>query len=285
MKILIIGGSRFVGPLVIDLLLKRKHKITVFNRGNLNTKYPKEVRFVQGNRNKGFGLTEKFDTVIDMCSYNGTQTEQALDELKFDYFLHFSTVASYKKTELFPITENFEIGIWPSFGEYNKGKAECEKVLSKRKIEYGMIRPVYILGPKNYCDRENFIYSHIKKGLELTLPGNGQGLTQFVFADEVAKIIVMLVEKKLVGAFNVCGNEIISLIGLVEEMGRIVGKIPKIKFNPNNIGISFNEVEFPFDNESIIASNEKIKKILKFNFIPLFDGLRKDYKKYYQKTT
>lgn len=95
----------------------------------------------------------------------------------------------------------------------------------------------------------------------------------------------MLVEKKLPGTFNVCGNEIISLIGLVEKMGTIIGKKPKIKFNPNNIGISFNEVEFPFDNESIIASNEKIKKTLNFKFISLIAGLKRDYKSYYQKNT
>lgn len=283
MNILIVGGSRFVGPLIIDILCRHKHKITVFNRGTLKEKYPKNVAFIQGDRNKGFNIKERFDAIVDMCAYTGDQTKRVLDELKFDYLIHFSTIAAYKKTKIFPISEDFKIGIWPEWGSYNRGKVECEKVLSKSKVKYGTIRPVYILGPKNYCDRENFIYSRIKKGQPLLLPGNGQGIAQFVFVDEVAKIIVMLVEKTITGAFNVSGNEIISLTGLVEEMGKIVGKKPIIKFNPNNIGANFNESEFPFDNESFVVSNEKIKKILNFKFISLLTGLHRDYKSYYQK--
>jgi len=284
MKILIIGGSRFVGPHVITLLLKKKHKITVFNRGGISSKYPQEVRFIKGDRGQGFNkLKEKFDVVIDTCAYVGSQTMMAIEGLKFDYFLHFGTVAAYKKTEIFPLTEESPIGNWPSFGEYNKGKVECEKVLAKSGIKYGIFRPAYILGPKNYCDRENFIYSRIKKGTPLVLPGNGLGVAQFVFVDEVAQTIVTLAENKIRGVFNVVGNESITLVGLVEEMGKIVGKKPIITFNPKAIGKNFREEEFPFDNENLIVSNEKIKKY-GVNFIALIEGLKRDYKNFYKAT-
>lgn len=285
MKILVIGGSRFVGPLVINLLIKHKHDVTVFNRGNLQTKYPSTVKYVQGSRDKNFKLPEKFDAVIDTCAYNGKQTQKAVKELRFDYFLHFGTVASYQETKIFPITEEFETGIWPAFGDYNKGKVECEKVLAKSKIKYASIRPVYILGPKNYCDRENFIYSRINKGEPLIIPGDGKGLAQFVFADEVAKIMVELTEKQIIGSYNVCGNEYISLTGLVHEMGKIVGKKPVTKYNPRAIGANYKKEEFPFDNETMVISNEKIKNTLGFKFRPLVSGLRQDYKNYYQKVT
>ncbi len=283
MNILIIGGSRFVGPHVIALLLKNKHRLTVFNRGTINFEYPPGVRFIKGDRENGFGLNEKFDAVIDMCAYVGLQTRLAIKDLKFDYFLNFGTVASYQKTEVFPLTEESPIGDWPSFGDYNKGKVECERVLEESGIKYGTIRPVYILGPKNYCDRENFIYSRIKKGMPLTLPGNGLGLAQFVFVDEVARAIATLVEGRVQGAFNIVGDEEITLVGLVEEMGKIVGKKPIINFNPNAIGINFREEEFPFDNENLIASNNKIKK-QGIEFIPLIEGLRRDYKNFYKAT-
>ena len=284
MKILIIGGSRFVGPILVEMLLKHKHQITVFNRGTLQTKYPKTVKFVQGDRDKGFGLKEKYDAVIDMCAYSGKQTQKAIKELKFDYFLNFGTVAAYKRTEIFPITEEFPIGIWPGWGDYNRGKAECEKILAKSKIKYCSIRPVYILGPKNYCDRENFIYSRIKKGESLSLPVNGLGVVQFVFVDEVANIIVELTEKKILGTYNVNGDDIISVVGLVQEMAKIVGKKPIIKYDPHNTGDNFDENKFPFDNDTIIQSNEKIKR-LGFKFKSLIEGLKKDYKNYYKATT
>lgn len=284
MKVLVIGGSRFVGPLVIKNLLKNGHSISVFNRGTIQTKYPKGVTFIKGDRDKGFGeIKEKFDAVIDMCAYSGKQTEKALNELKFDYFLNFGTVACYEKTEIFPITEDYKVGIWPGWGDYNKGKAECEKVLAKSGKKYASIRPVYIMGPKNYCDRENFIYSRIKNGKPLTLPVNGQGVAQFVFVDEVAKIITRLTEKKIVGIFNVCGDQMISINGLVQEMGKIVGKKPIVKYDPDNTGDNFKEDEFPFDNDTIIEDNSRIKK-LGFKFIPLIKGLKRDYEAYYKKT-
>lgn len=281
MDILIIGGSRFVGPHLIKLLLARKHHITVFNRGSINDTYSKNINFIKGDRDKGFSIKEKFDAVIDMCAYTGSQTKKALTELNFDYFLHFSTVAAYKKTELFPLTEESAIGDWPSFGAYNKGKVECERVLEKSGKLYGMIRPVYILGPKNYCDRENFIYSRIKKGIPLTLPGNGLGLTQFVFVDEVALSLTKLVEKRAQGAFNIAGDQIISITGLVEEMGNIVGKKPIITYNLKAVGLNFKEEEFPFDNENLIVTNNKIKQF-GMKFIPLIDGLQRDYRNFYK---
>jgi nucleoside-diphosphate-sugar epimerase len=284
MKILIIGGNRFVGPHLIELLYKHKHELTVFNRGSIKYQYPSRVRHVKGDRDKKFGLREKFDAVIDMCAYRGSQTEKAIKELNYDYFLNFGTVASYAKTETFPLTENSPIGDWPAFGDYNKGKIESEKVLKKSNIRYGTFRPVYILGPKNYCDRENFIYSRIKKNIPLTLPGNGLGISQFVFVDEVARAITLLVERKIEGAFNISGDQMTTLVGLVKMMGEIVDKKPIIKFNPLAIGLNFKEEEFPFDNENLIVSNQKIKG-LGMKFITLAEGLQRDYEDFYKRTT
>lgn len=282
MRILLIGGSRFVGPLLIEKLSKRGHSLTIFNRGNLQTVYPPGVIFIKGDRNLGFGLKDHFDIVIDMCSYQARHTEGALKELNFDFFIHFGTAAAYQKTEIFPLTEESPLGNWLLWGDYNKGKVECEEVLKKSDIKFATIRPVYILGPKNYLARESFIYSKIKKGLPIILPGNGQAITQFVHVEDVAKTFAVIAEKKLEGAFNCAGDESITLKGLVEGMAKIAGKEALIRFNPNADGDKFNDTEFPFANENFFCSNEKIKK-LGTEFKPLVIGLKEDYEKYYQK--
>ena len=217
-----------------------------------------------------------------MCAYAGYQTERALNELSFDFFVHFSTAAAYKKTEIFPLTEDSPLGKWPLWGDYNKGKVECEKALQESKIKYASVRPVYVLGPNNYIPREQFIYARMKKGEPIVLPGNGQALTQFVFADEVAEAIAKITKNKNEGTFNISGNEIITLRGLVEEMAKIVGMEPKIQFNSWADGEKFNEAEFPFANENFICSNEKIKS-LDVTFVPLIDGLKENYDNYYKK--
>ena len=148
MKILIIGGSRFVGPLVVEKLLKKNHEITLFNRGRVNSDYDKKIKFIQGDRKTGFNIKDGFDVVIDTCAYNGMQTRQAITRLNFDYYLNFGTAASYKKTTKFPLTEESEVGDWPIWGSYNKGKVECERVLKEDKVKHANLRPVYVLGKK-----------------------------------------------------------------------------------------------------------------------------------------
>src|SRR4030095_7050699 len=184
MDILIIGGSRFVGPLLVSLL--EKHSLTVFNRGRIPVEYPENVEFIKGDRDEMFNIDKKFDAVVDMCAYEGRQTKAAIEELDFSFFLHMSTAAVYRKSEIFPLNELSPIGEWPLWGEYNKGKVQCEKVLSESGLDYAAIRPVYILGPNNYAPRERFIYSRLRKGQEMILPGNGEALAQFVFAKDVA---------------------------------------------------------------------------------------------------
>lgn len=277
MNILIIGGSRFVGPLLVEKLLKKKHQVTIFNRGHYPA--PSGVSFIQGDRSK-FSIDTRFDIVIDMCAYNGIQTKTALNQLNFDFFIHFSTAAVYKKSDQI-LTEDSPLGDWPLWGGYNKGKVECEKVLATSGVKFAAIRPVYILGPKNYCDREHFIYSRILSSTPIVLPGDGQALVQFVFAKEVADSIALIAEKKAVGPYNCAGDEKISLQNLVLGMGKIVGQKPVIQFNQKANG-EFKEENFPFANETFLCGNSKLKS-LGMKFTPLLNGLKTDYKQFYSK--
>lgn len=281
MNILIIGGSRFVGPLLIKKLQEKRHAVTVFNRGILQSTYS-NLRFIQGDRNNGFFIPQHFDVVIDMCAYTGEQTTQALKDLHFDFFVHFSTVAVYKKTTHFPLTEQSEIGSWPLWGSYNKGKVACEKVLQKSGITHATLRPVYILGGNNYLDRERFMYAHIKNKKPLLLPGDGSAQVQFVFVEDVAASLALLAEKKVAGIFNCAEDEVVSLQELVTMMGKIVGVKPVLHYNKETDGALHNEQEFPFANETFYCENEKLKK-LGLSFTPLLYGLERDYQQYYKK--
>jgi 2'-hydroxyisoflavone reductase len=280
MKILIIGGTRFVGPHVIQKL--KNHELTLFNRGNNPMNFEGNIRQIKGDRNEGFNISEKFDAVIDMCAYNGKHTTQVLSELQTDYYFHFGTIASYKKTNVFPLTEESPIGEWKMWGDYNKGKVECEEVLKNSNTKHGIIRPVFILGAANHKDREAFIYRNILQDKEINLPGNGQAILQFVFAQDVADIIANVVENEVTGSFNVAGDEMITLQGLVEIMADIVGKKARIKYDYETDGLNFNEKAFPFPNEHMVCSNEKVKG-LGIKFTSLVEGLRSDYDNDYKR--
>ena len=281
MNILLIGGSRFIGPHIIDGLLEHGHNITVFNQGNLQKKYPRGVNYICGDRNEGLSIGGKFDVVIDTCAYNGDHTKRVITELKFDFLVHVSTAGVYLKTGVYPYTENDQIGGLEVMGEYAKGKTESENVLLESGINYSSLRPVYILGPKNHNDRENFIYSHLIYKYPILIPGKGQSIIQFVFVEEVSKSIILLAEGKHAGIFNCGGNQTVTLTGLVEQMAAVVGVRPIIRYNEKADGENYIRTEFPFPNENFFVSNEKIKS-LGVAFISLLKGLKRDYNDYYK---
>jgi nucleoside-diphosphate-sugar epimerase len=282
MEILIIGGSRFVGPLILNRLLGKGHSVTVFNRGRERRDYG-GAKFVKGDRDKGFKEVKgSFDAAIDMCAYEGSQTKTALEGIDADFFLHMGTAAAYRKSERFPLSEYSPLGEWPLWGEYNRGKVECERILKESGRKSASIRPVYILGAANYAPRESFIYSSLKEGRPIVLPGNGEAVVQFVFSQEVAESIATVAEMKAEGAFNCCGDDAVTLRGLVGIMAKISGRKAIIKQSPAHDGDSFDESEFPFANENMLCANSKLKE-LGVRFIPLEEGLERDYLGYYSK--
>jgi len=284
MNILIIGGSRFVGPLLVEQIVSGGHEVTVFNRGQTKTHaLPKTVAHVTGDRNDGFNIKQHFDVVIDMCAYKGVQTETALTDLSFDHFIHFGTAAAYRKSEIFPLTETSPLGEYPLWGEYNRGKVACEAALERSGRQFATIRPVYILGPRDYLDRETFIYGRLQEDKPITLPGNGQALIQFVAAKDVAAMLVLIAEKSLTGAFNCCADEVITLKGLVEYMAGLMQKTPHLRYDPRTDGENFDISQFPFANESLVCSNRKAAG-LGFRFTPLLEGIKSDFESYYQAT-
>ena len=119
MKILIIGGSRFMGPLLVQELALRGHTITVFNRGTREMSLPQGVTAVVGDRAEGFSFSPSFDAVIDTCAYTPEDIERVFKDVRFDYYLQIGSAASYKKTHLFPLTEESPLGEWPLWGNYN----------------------------------------------------------------------------------------------------------------------------------------------------------------------
>ncbi len=274
MRFLIIGGSRFTGPIITERLLSRGHEVTLFNRG-ISGFTPEGAKHIQGNRKSGFWkVAEHFDTVIDTCAFSGADTLQAINNIDFDFFLHFGTAAAYRKTGKLPFTEDSPLGPWPIWGSYNRGKVECEKVLSSSGTDYATIRPVYILGPNDYTRREGFIFSKIGKN-EIRIPGGGDAKVQFVFSDEVAEAFALIGECQMKGAFNCAGDEVTTLKGLVEKMAQVKGEVVDIRADPQT-----DTSEFPYANEDFFCTNKKLKS-LGLEFRSLDDGLKSDYENYY----
>jgi len=283
MDILLIGGTRFMGPHIVGQLLKHGHSLTVFHSGNHPCPLKDQITCIHGDRNGELSKIQgSFDSVIDTCAYHRNQVEDVYGQLSFKKYVFVSTAAAYRKSEQLPLREDTSpLGSWPLWGEYNRGKVECEQFLAEYGRTYAVVRPVYILGAGNHRNREHFIYSHLKEGKKLRIPGDGNARVQFVFVQDVARAIVLLAESDAEGAYNCCSDDVVTLRKLVEEMSKIVGQPARIAYNSATNGAKFDENEFPFANEDVVCSNEKLQ-FLGLKFTPLLEGLRSDYENYYK---
>lgn len=291
-KVLIIGGTRFVGPQLIKKLRIFGDKITVFCRGNnYGVRVDPEVEYIYGNREVLEDLeklfTKQHDFVYDMCCFGGEHAESLVKYSKggVKHLVFFSTAAVYQEPKIFPVSEDAKLGEWKSFGDYGTRKAEAEAIYTDFAIRTNskltIFRPVYLLGQNNYFDRENYYFSRILSERKILVPGNGNALIQFAFLEETAKFFALCPkrQKEQIEILNVASDEYISVKNFVKLCGKITGKTPKIVCL-NTSKVNLNEERFyddlcPFPNLSIILSNQKIKRKYGIKFAKLESGLKK----------
>lgn len=293
-KVLIIGGTRFLGPALIDLLYKNNYEITIFNRGNnYNTQLPKSIKRIKGNRRDVSTMSslssEKYDLIYDLCCFNPVDATNLLTNIQPpNHIIFLSTAAVYKKPRIYPLKEESELGEWDSFGDYGVLKVGAERKFESYAKKYNLkltiFRPVYLLGKNNYFDRENFYFSRIINKEPILVPGRGNSLIQFAFLEETAKAFeyVPNLQKNQIEILNIGGNEYISIRDFILLCSDIIKIKPiLIELNTKSVGLEeehFYDDFYPFPNLTFIVSNHKISTKYGIKFESLSKELNKIYK-------
>jgi len=289
-KILIIGGSRFIGPALVNLINTEDRMITVFNRGNdYGQQLPINIVKIKGDRRDPSTMqilaNEKYDLVYDLCCFNKTDALNLLNILQPTANIVFlSTAAVYKKPSLFPIEENSELGEWDSFGDYGTCKAQAEKefiqFVRRYNLKLTIFRPVYLLGKDNYFDRENYYFSRILNDDPILIPSNGNALIQFAFLEETVRAFAVVPQKQVsqIEVLNVGGDQFVSLVSFVKLCANVARKEAKLVYLDCNahglIEDHFYDDFYPFPNLTFIVNNSRIKQVFNFNFQSLESGMQ-----------
>jgi len=292
-KILIIGGTRFLGPALIKELDAINCEITIFNRGyNYNTVLSKKVKRIKGDRRDtktmGVLLRDKYNLIYDLCCFNKTDAVNLLTNIQPSaHIIFLSTAAVYKKPKIYPLRETSELGEWDSFGDYGTKKVDAEKQFISYSKKHGLkltiFRPVYLLGKNNYFDRENYYFSRIINRDPIIIPGKGNALMQFAFLEETVKAFKVVPEKQeqQIEILNVGGNEFISIKNFVLMCSEIVKKEPTlIELDSKRYGFEeehFYDDFYPFPNLTFIVSNQMISEKYGIQFKSLQDGMHNIY--------
>ena len=217
LKILILGGTGFIGPYQVQYALDRGHQVTLFNRGKTNsTLFPKVPRLI-GDRNlpDGHKALEKgnWDVVIDNPTANPKWVRDAGIALKgrTKHYVFVSTISVFSDNSK-PVDENGPLNI-PSdidaafdAAKYGSNKVRCEM---EAKTQFGdavtVVRPGLIVGPGDLSDRFSYWPVRIDKGGEILAPGAPTDPAQYVDALDLCSWIVRLAESRTFGTFNATG--------------------------------------------------------------------------------
>ena len=214
MRILILGGTGFIGPYVVRRAMSRGHEVTIFNRGQTNVHLFPEVERLVGDRNSDLGALEgrRWDAVVDNSGYNANQLRLSVDLLKdaTGQYLFTSTRAVYHDFTAAVMNEDAPLGPreiperdWVGYGP---NKVLAERVVQEAFGERTLItRPPVVVGPGDLSDRFTYWVDRIDGGGEVMVWGDPTDPVQFVDVRDLAEFYINLLEHETRGIFNTNG--------------------------------------------------------------------------------
>lgn len=244
MKVLIVGGTIFLGHALVDAALARGHEVTTFNRGRHNPEYAgrvlhsktrrmNTVEKLSGDRNRDVSALERrhWDAVIDTCGYVPSGIERVMNALDRDRIAHYTFVSSISAYADFPAggfdesapvatitpeqlsdAEHIATGARATARTYGEMYGAL-KVLCERAAEQAMparvlsVRPGLIVGAHDYSDRFTYWVRRVAKGGDVLAPGRPERRVRVIDVRDLAEWMVRMAESRQTGVVNASGAE------------------------------------------------------------------------------
>ncbi|MEN8148565.1 MAG: NAD-dependent epimerase/dehydratase family protein [Planctomycetota bacterium] len=217
MKLLVLGGTIFLGRHVVDDALARGHDVTIFHRGQHGAELFPEVERALGDRDGGLdALTGRtFDAVIDTCGYV-PRIVGASAEFFADATEHYAFVSSLSvyaddsepgQDESGPIVTLEDPAAEEITGEtYGGLKALCEDAVTGIFGDRALnLRPGLIVGPHDPTDRFTYWPSRVARGGRILAPAPESGPVEFTDVRDLAAFLVHAAEHRTGGVMNATG--------------------------------------------------------------------------------
>jgi len=217
LKILVLGGTGYIGPHIVRRALERGHEVTLFNRGRSNTDLFPDIEKLVGDRDGGLDVlkTGHWDVVLDNSGYVPRLIRDSAELLKdrAGRYLFTSSVSAYDfTTGVFPLTPDSKLNAWTDpdsedvgkyYGEF---KAQCERIVKEVYSDGAIIvRPTFIIGPGDKSQRFTWWVDRIYRGGDVLAPGNPDTSFDIIDVRDLAEVYIHLLEENHSGTFNVTG--------------------------------------------------------------------------------
>jgi len=215
LRLLILGGAKFLGRHTVDAALAAGHEVTIFTRGQTNPELFPEVERLLGDRDANLIALESraWDGVVDTSGYVPRIVNQSAELLRdaVHRYVFVSSISAYADfsgpiTEETPVAELADPDTEDILGQYGALKAACERVVEN---VYGdrsaRVRAGLIVGPFDPTDRFTYWARRIAAGGEVLGPGDPDAPVQFVDARDLARWLVRLALEGPGGVYNATG--------------------------------------------------------------------------------
>lgn len=286
MRILIMGGTRFIGVYLTQLLLEQGHEVVLFNRGNRPAPRS-EVQQIHGDRTIPSELqaklsSEHFDAIFDNNGRELSDT-QPLAEIfrdRVQHFVYMSSAGVYLPNDQMPHVEGDPVD--PK--SRHRGKHETEAYLARYfGLPWTAIRPTYIYGPQNYNELESWFFDRIVRDRPIPIPGNGLHITQFGHVKDLARAMCQVLGSAQASGqiYNVSGDRYVTFDGLARTCAAAVGKsgdaVEIVHYDPKQFDFGKRKA-FPIRVQHFFTSVNKAKTELSWQSeYDLLSGLKDSF--------
>jgi len=306
-RILVIGGTHFIGKLLVSDLLKAGHEVHILHRKQRQP-FGKRVHNLVADRNnaasvqKAVGAT-RFDVVFD-TAYDwerGTTGAEVADTAqifdgKVSRYIFMSSVAAYGDGLNHHEGDALAPDDHPN--AYARNKAMAERALFRLHQRTGFpiitLRPPFVYGPGNPFYREAFFWDRFRAGRPVIVPSDGHRLMQFVYVKDLVDLAIRAMElRSTVGhAFNTANPRAITQHELVMHLVRAAGiKEPQLVSMPRELiqraggQVMGEKLYFGsyYDLPAITQIITKAQRMLSFKPVDFDVGLKATYRAYLKK--
>lgn len=301
MRILVIGGTLFIGKLLVKRLVAAEHEVTILHR-KAEHPFGRRVHNAIADRNDAAGVKaaltgQKFDAVFDLAydrerGTTGHQVEACAKAIPGDLsrYVFISSVAAYG--DGLNHAEDEPLASEAHENPYVRNKASSERALFRMYHETRFpvvtMRPAFVYGPRNPAYREAFFWDRLKAGRPIIIPGDGNRLMQFIYVNDVVEACLCALEKSTAPgrAFNLADEKALTQVEVVNAIARASGREAEIVKVPRNVIVKAGGNVFAepfyfgeyFDVPPITMLTSRVKRMFNMNLTPFAEGLKETYK-------
>jgi 2'-hydroxyisoflavone reductase len=242
-KLLVLGGTRFLGRAIVEAALSRGHELTLFNRGQTNPELFPEVEKIRGDRTEGLDALagRRWDAVIDVATFLPRAVRLSTDGLRdaVGRYVYVSSISVYADQSVPPVEGNPVAELSDprseSLEDYGALKATCEQIVQeafgKRSL---IVRPGLIVGPHDPTDRFTYWPRRVAQGGRVLAPAPPDAPVQFIDVRDLGEWIVHATESDLDGIYNATG-ETLTFSCFLDECRRVAGDVEIVWVDPQRL--------------------------------------------------